>query len=167
MCATLVAAAVVNDEIVAVGATGIRKLGDKAKVTIDDKFHIGSNTKSMTATLAAIMVREKKIKWDTTVEESFPRLRKIDPEFAQATLEQLLSNTGGCPKDLPKAEWASLYDLRGALPRHREALAKIVLTEKPAYQPGQGYEYSNAGFAIGGAMLERAAKVTLDLLQRN
>jgi CubicO group peptidase (beta-lactamase class C family) len=44
------------------------------------------------------------------------------------------------------------------LPKHRLELARMILSEKPSYLPGTGYEYSNAGFSIGGAMLERASR---------
>lgn len=43
-------------------AAGLRKLGDKARVTTTDLFHIGSCTKSMTATLAAILIEEGKLR---------------------------------------------------------------------------------------------------------
>src|SRR5271163_3105679 len=40
------------------GAVGVRKVGDPALVTTNDLFHIGSCTKSMTATLAGILIDE-------------------------------------------------------------------------------------------------------------
>lgn len=158
-------AVVIKDDIVAAGASGLRKAGDPAEVTLEDKFHIGSNTKAMTATLAAILVRKGLINWDTTVAESFDDLR-IDPGFRSVTLEQLLSNTGGCPKDMPREDWRKLFTLRGALPRQRTALAKMILTKEPAYPPGEDYKYSNAGFALGGAMLERAARTSYEDLMK-
>ena len=55
--APALAAAVVRDgKIVALGASGVRKAGDKTAVTVNDKFHLGSCTKSMMAVLAALMV---------------------------------------------------------------------------------------------------------------
>ena len=48
------AAAVVKDgSIIAIGAVGTRVLGTEIPVAVDDRFHIGSDTKAMTATLAA------------------------------------------------------------------------------------------------------------------
>src|SRR2546423_6318228 len=37
-------------------AVGVRKYGDPTPITIDDQFHIGSCTKSMTATLTAMLI---------------------------------------------------------------------------------------------------------------
>ena len=60
-------------------AVGVRKLGDPTPVTINDQFHIGSCTKSMTATLAAMFIEENKLRWDTTIAEVFPELKgKMD-----------------------------------------------------------------------------------------
>ena len=53
------AAALVNSKgLVAVGAVGVRKRGDTTAVTVDDQFHLGSDTKAMTATLIARMVEK-------------------------------------------------------------------------------------------------------------
>src|SRR5919106_6729772 len=51
------AAAVVKDgKVVAVGAVGTRKAGAQIPVTVNDRFHLGSDTKAMTALLAAMFV---------------------------------------------------------------------------------------------------------------
>src|SRR4051812_24042844 len=65
----LAAAVVRSNVIIAAGAVGVRKFGAPEKVTLEDKFHIGSCTKSMTATLAAMLVSEGKISWTTTIGE--------------------------------------------------------------------------------------------------
>ena len=44
---------------------------DVVEVTIGDKFHIGSCTKSMTALVAAMLVAEGRLKWDTTIADVF------------------------------------------------------------------------------------------------
>src|SRR5947209_1108017 len=44
-------------------ATGVRKRGDPTRVTTNDIFHIGSCTKSMTATLVAMFVEEGRLRW--------------------------------------------------------------------------------------------------------
>lgn len=56
-----------NGEIVAKGAVGTRVLDTDNAVTIDDRFHLGSDAKAMTATLVGMMVDEGKFKWTTTI----------------------------------------------------------------------------------------------------
>lgn len=43
---SLAAALVVGDEIKSAGAVGVRKLGDPAQVTVDDKYHLRTRNKN-------------------------------------------------------------------------------------------------------------------------
>ena len=148
------AVAVVQDgEVIATGASGIRKVGRKTEVTVEDKYHLGSCTKSMTATLGAILIEEGKLKWDTTVAEVFKKV-KIDEGYRGVTFEQLVTNTGGVPGDIEPGLWRELWEGRGSERRQRMQLVEGVLEEPPAYKPGSKEVYSNAGFSIAGAMLE-------------
>jgi CubicO group peptidase (beta-lactamase class C family) len=83
------AAAVVKDgAIVTAGAVGVRVHGTDIKVTIDDRFHLGSDTKAMTATLAAMLVEEGKLRWDSTIGEVLGgEAPGINPKLAAVTLE--------------------------------------------------------------------------------
>ena len=65
-------------------------------VTVNDKFHIGSVTKSMTATVAAMLIERGKISWTTTIGDSFPDLGdQLHPDYRPVTLEQLLAPRSG------------------------------------------------------------------------
>lgn len=61
----IAASVLINGSIYAKAAVGIRKYGTDNWVTIDDKFLIGSCGKTFTATLAAILIKEGYLKWDT------------------------------------------------------------------------------------------------------
>jgi len=161
----IAAVAMFHGEIVATGVAGVRKIGETPKITLQDHFHIGSCTKSMTASLAAMLVAEGKITWDTKAADVF-RDVKIDPGFKDATLRQLLSNTGGAPHDVPAELWGTLS--RSKLPEaeQRKMLVNGILSDKPVYVPGEGSVYSNAGFSIGGAMLERVSGQSYEELAR-
>ena len=63
-----------GDEMVAWGASGFRAAGDETPVSLNDKWHMGSNTKAMTAHLVAILVQEGVLRWDTTVAEVYSDL---------------------------------------------------------------------------------------------
>src|SRR4051812_27304691 len=56
----LAAALVRGDKVFAAGAVGVRQVGKEARVELDDRFHIGSCTKSMTAMLIARLVDQGK-----------------------------------------------------------------------------------------------------------
>lgn len=151
----LVAAAVCNGEIIAAGASGVRRFGDPEPVTTDDRFHLGSCTKSMTGTLAAMLVKEGKIRWQTTVAEVFPEIG-IHPDFRKATLLQFASNSAGVPHQVPPLIWGKLVLHRNKPEgEQRMELVRALLAQAPDYPPGTRNVYSNGGFTITGAMLEK------------
>ena len=152
-------AAVVKDgDTVAAGAVGYRKDGSASRALVDDKFHIGSCTKSMTATLAAMLVAEGTLSWDTTLAEVFPGLKdSMHADYRAVTLEQLLSHRGGMPADLSKdGLWGKIWqNSRTMTPtEQRLFLAKKVVEWEPETAPGERHVYSNAGYAVAGAMIE-------------
>src|ERR1041385_4158475 len=72
----MAAAVVQNGQVVALGAAGVRTRGKPDKITAADRFHLGSDTKAMTAMLCGILVDEGKLKWDQTLGQTFPELAK-------------------------------------------------------------------------------------------
>src|SRR5215472_6439118 len=96
----LAAAVIVKGRVAAAGVAGVRRSGTRIPVALDDRFHIGSDTKAMTALLAAMLVEGGKLGWTSTVAESFPELSgTMDAAVKPVTLEQLLSHTSGIPSD--------------------------------------------------------------------
>jgi CubicO group peptidase (beta-lactamase class C family) len=137
-------------------AVGVRKLGDPTPVTTNDVFHIGSCTKSMTATLAAMLSEEGKLRWDSTIAEMFPELAgKIDKQYEAVTVEQLLTHRGGVPGAPPAAAWKRAWEQKGTPTQQRREFIEAVLSQPPEAKPGTKMIYSNQGYAIVGAMLEK------------
>jgi CubicO group peptidase (beta-lactamase class C family) len=94
----MAAAVVHNGETVALGVAGVRTRGKPDKIAAADRFHIGSDTKAMTAVLCAILVDEGKLKWGQTIGETFPELKKsMHSQYQAVTLEQLLTHRCGAP----------------------------------------------------------------------
>jgi CubicO group peptidase (beta-lactamase class C family) len=139
-------------------AVGIRKVGDPTPVTTNDEFHIGSCTKSMTATLAAMFIEEGKLRWDTTIAEVFPELKgKMDKQYETVTVEQLLQHRGGVPSKPPADAWMRAWKQEGTPVEQRMEFVTAVLSQPPEAAPGTKMIYSNQGYAIVGAMLEKIA----------
>jgi CubicO group peptidase (beta-lactamase class C family) len=154
----LAAVVVVDGKIVATNAVGFRKHGDTSAVTVHDKFHIGSVTKSMTATVAAMLVEQGRISWKSTIGESFSdHMDQIHPDYHGVTLEQLLAHRGGAPSIAPKELWSRAWNASGLPAEQRLAFVKGILARKPEAKPGIKHIYSNQGYAIAGVMLEQAA----------
>ncbi|SPE58629.1 Beta-lactamase [Verrucomicrobia bacterium] len=137
-------------------AVGVRKAGAAELVTTNDQFHIGSCTKSMTATLAAMLIEEGKLKWDTTIADVFPELsNKMDKAYRAVTVEQLLRHRGGVPGSPPEAAWKRAWEQVGTPRAQRYEFIQAVLSRPPEAAPGAKFIYSNQGYALVGAVLER------------
>ena len=163
----LAAVVVVSGKVVATNAVGVRRHGAAAKVTAQDKFHIGSVTKSMTATVAAMLVEKGEISWKTTIAESFPEfVNDIHLDYRGATLEQLLANRGGVPGKPPPELWVRAWQARGSAAQQRQGFIKGILEREPEAKPGTKTIYSNQGYTIAGAMLEKASGKTWEELMR-
>lgn len=152
----LTAAIIHGDRVVAIGAAGVRKRGGRDRVTVSDKFHIGSCTKAMTATLCAMLVEEGKLKWGSTISSVFPDARNLHPDYRDVTLEQLLNHRGGAPKDVERPLWASLWEPKGVQARRK--VLDGVFSLPPEAKPGTQYIYSNFGYALAGHMAEKVAR---------
>ncbi|WP_040400644.1 serine hydrolase domain-containing protein [Amorphus coralli] len=156
----LAAAVVENGDIVAAGAVGTRVHGMDIPVELDDRFHLGSDTKAMTATIAGTMVEEGLIQWDSTVGEVLgERIEGMSPEFAAITLAQLLSHSSGIPTDTE--EIVNLYFGPEALdlPPTQDRLRVIDgwKTNVPKVPEGPPFQYANLGYITAGAMLEEVS----------
>lgn len=153
----LAAAVVRGTNIVAAGVAGVRKIGDEAPVTIEDKFHIGSCTKSMTALLAVFLDANKVIHFSNTVGEVLTDW-KIPAEVESITLEQLLQNRSGLGNEPDERTWARAFADTGEHSRQRRRFLESFLANGLDSAPGNKYIYSNPGFALAGAMLETPAR---------
>ncbi len=156
------AAAVIKDgKIIASGAVGVRVSGTDIAVQLDDRFHIGSDTKAMTATLAGMMIEEGKLRWNSTIGEVLgPVIPGLRPKFAAITLEQLLSHTSGVPTD--NDEIIKLYYSADAydytLTDYRLHMIKAWGTKHdPSVPKASPFQYANLGYIIVGAMIEKVS----------
>jgi len=167
----IAAAVILNGRTVGLGATGLRKVGSDVKVTSEDKFHLGSCTKTMTATLIGILVERGKLRWDTTLEAALPDLAEdMHPDYRNVTLKHLLSHRAGLPpskQSWPKGKsFMDMHNLPGSPMQQRLAYAGMMLRQKPKAKPSTKYIYSNAGFTIAGVIAEQTMNTPWETLMR-
>ena len=150
------AGAIVNSGgLLDVGAVGTRAHGSLVPVTIHDKWHLGSITKSMTATLAAVLVEQGALEWTATLESAFPDFPAIQPELRPVPIEPILAHRGGFTNDLSQfSTWLEMGTSTDPLPAQRRAFTEEVLATPPEVPPFMTYQYSNVGYMVAGTMLE-------------
>jgi len=162
----LAAMIMVDGKVIASAVDGERKKGSSVELKIGDRWHLGSITKSMTATMIGRVVEQKEIEWTTTVADCFGKTVELDALWRAVTLEQLLTHSSGAPPNFPITTLLNRPSGGEKLAKARRAAVAAVLTKKPKSQPGTSFAYSNVGFTIAAAMVEERTGKSWEELMR-
>lgn len=162
---SLAAALVVDNQIIAASAVGVRRFGSPDRVTRDDAYHLGSVVKPMTATMVARLVEQKKMRWDTTIEAMFPELLSMmQPAYRAVTVAQLLSHSSGMPYQPRTPE--AVTDRRGrTVQAKRYEYVKAALADPPEAAPGTKTIYSGGGVIVASVLERMTGKSYEDLMR--
>ena len=148
------------------GVVGVRRLGHPEAAALGDPFHIGSNSKAMTAQVCAALVAAGRLSWHTAPDAVLPGVVG-HPAYAGLTLELLLQHGGGVPPFTELEEMEALGEaLSGSAPAQRARFARLVLAQPPLFAPGNEFAYSNAGYAVAAAMAEAVSGASWENLVR-
>jgi CubicO group peptidase (beta-lactamase class C family) len=156
---SLAAAVTRGGRLIAQGAAGVRRLGGRERVTVDDKYHLGSNTKAMTATLLGVVVDEGQLGWTSTVGDVLgKKAPAMDSAWRSVTLEQLLRHRSGAPREPDAEAMAQLrarFEDSSFTPVERPMLVvAATITRPPSFTPGTRFSYANLGYVIAAAMAD-------------
>ncbi len=157
-----------NGEVVASTAAGERKYRSGVPVTIHDSWHVGSITKSFTATVIARLVERGLINWDTTIGEVLGDSMNISASWSAITIEQLLTHTSGASASLrpPLSFLFRNYAEGEKRTAAREMLVARFIKKEPAELPGSAFIYSNGGYLLAGFMAEKVTGMAWEDLIR-
>lgn len=155
------------DEIQETQILGIQRIDSDFKARATDRFHIGSNTKAITAFMAALLVEEGKIKWDTKFLDLFPELKTTSKkDYNTITLENLLTFRGKLPAYTYTFKKPTQKQITGDNAHQRYLLVKYFLSQSPM-QVQNGLTPSNADYILAGLMLEKATSKSFKELVTN
>jgi D-alanyl-D-alanine carboxypeptidase len=154
--------------IVEFGAAGHTEAGGSVPVGLESPWHLGSCSKALTATLAARLVLDGQLAWDSSPATVLAELApQIDPSWAAVRLDQLLAHRAGAPLESEAgAAWLGLVAHPGPPRAARAALAARLLAQPTRTVPGEAYAYSNFGYSLVGAMLETVSDRSFEELVR-
>ncbi|MDG4832073.1 serine hydrolase [Solwaraspora sp. WMMD1047] len=140
----------VGEPTVAVGGERVRGQGDPVEPA--DRWHIGSCMKAMTAVVVARFVDRGELAWSTPVAELFDA-DAAHPGWRAVTLAEVLTHTAGVPANPTADELRAALTDPTPLPVQRSRLARQTLDRPPG--PKGRFRYSNLGYTLVGAALER------------
>lgn len=151
-----------------VAVDGVRVFGNDAVVTTEDKWHWGSITKSMTATLVARLVEKGIISWDDTIHAQLGKsVPKMNDVYRDVTFNHLLMHRAGLAANIPIKRFAEFGQAPDDPINDRLKWVRIALSQSPVGPKETTYAYSNNGYIVVGAMLEAATGESWEsLMQR-
>jgi D-alanyl-D-alanine carboxypeptidase len=145
-----------STHILARGVAGVRKHDEDAPITDADRWHLGSCTKAMTATIVARLVERGELAFDATLSQLFPDA-KVHQDYHDVTVAHLLRHEGGTYSNIGDQApdlWSFLWQAgEENLVTTRHDFAKAVLAKAPAHTVST-YHYSNTGYIILGSIIE-------------
>jgi len=139
-----------DGRIVAEKAAGLADRATHAPVTPDTQFRIGSMNKMFTAVAILQLVEAGKVGLDDPLGKYLPDYPNKDT--AKVTVRQLLTHTGGTGDIFTDEYLAKRLQTRTV----GDYIA-LFGQRPPAFKPGDHFEYSNYGFVLLGAIVERAS----------
>lgn len=137
-----------NGEDIFKQASGYRNADTRTLLEPDDKFPIGSVTKTFTSIGILILQERGKLSLDDNLKKYFPNLKWA----AKVTIRQLLAHTSGIYNytDTPSFfEWSEQHPSASI-----EDLISFFASKDLEFQPGSKHSYSNSGYVLLGRIIE-------------
>jgi CubicO group peptidase (beta-lactamase class C family) len=131
-------------------AFGLANKDFNAPNRADTKFNLGSMNKMFTATAIAQLVERGKLSFDDPLAKFLPDFP--DKESAQKIkIKHLLTHTSGLGSYFNQ----KFFESSRARFRTVGDMMKLAEGEKPAFEPGARWAYSNTGMLVLGAVIEK------------
>jgi CubicO group peptidase (beta-lactamase class C family) len=139
-----------DDKPIVSQAFGFADRATRRRPTADTSFRIGSITKQFTAAAILRLEQDGKLSVTDTVGKHLPSYKGPAKDV---TIHQLLTHTAGIPN--------YTADLGLLMRKHETFTVEQLLAtfaDKPLeFTPGSAFKYSNSGYAVLGAIIERAS----------
>ena len=131
---------------------GMADAAEKMPITAETRFNIGSAAKMFTAVAIARLVDRGEVQLDAPIGNY---LADLPPEFARITIAQLLNHTSGLGDYFNMANKRVIDAAISATD-----LLPLALATSPAFVPGSKRAYSNSGFVVLGAIVEKVSAMS-------
>lgn len=139
-----------GDEVLLQRAWGLADRAAGTPVTLDTRFRLGSMNKMFTAVAVLQLVGAGRLSLEGSVGQSLPGYPNAD--IAKVTIRQLLTHAGGTGDIFGPA-----FDQHRLSLKTHDDYVRLYGARGPTHPPGQAHEYSNYGYVLLGAIIERAS----------
>jgi CubicO group peptidase (beta-lactamase class C family) len=131
-------------------AYGLANRADNISNRVDTKFNLGSMNKMFTAVAIAQLAEKKKLAFSDPISKYLTDW--LPAEVAQkVTIHHLLTHTSGLGSYFTESFFKSSRELYRKVDDYKPLLAE----EKLQFEPGTKWSYSNTGFLLLGAIIEK------------
>jgi len=134
-------------------AVGVANRDCMMPVRLDTKFNTGSMFKMLTAVSIAQLAEAGKLSFDDKIGKYLGTSWLAQPILDKVTIEQLLTHTSGLG-----SYFNETFDRSSRLLfRKVDDYKPLVIGDSLAFEPGSQWSYSNTGFLLLGAIVEKAS----------
>ncbi|MEV7070295.1 serine hydrolase domain-containing protein [Streptomyces sp. NPDC093990] len=142
---------------------GVGDLRTHAPRSADDRYRVGSITKTFVATVLLQLEAEGRLSLDDTVEKWLPgTVHGNGHDGGRITLRQLLNHTSGVFDYTSDDTFGRTYFLKDGFLAHRYdtqspgQLVAIAMAHRPDFAPGTSWSYSNTNYVLAGMVIQQA-----------
>jgi len=140
-----------NGDVLFRGAYGQANRDFDASNRVDTKFNLGSMNKMFTAVAIAQLAERGKLSYDDPISKCLSTDWLPGEVADKVTIRHLLTHTSGLGSYFND----KFMNSSRALYRKVDDYKPLVADEKPAFEPGTRWAYSNTGFLLLGAVIEK------------
>lgn len=134
-------------------AVGLADKENNIKNDINTKFYIASMNKMFTSVAITQLVEKNKLKYTDNVCKHLPYLPvKI---YGKITIKQLLTHTSGTGDIFRNPRFWDIKDTAKTI----SSYVNIGIDDPLSFKPGKKFEYSNYGYILLGALIEKISNM--------
>ncbi|MEU0406702.1 serine hydrolase domain-containing protein [Streptomyces griseorubiginosus] len=141
---------------------GVGNLRTHAPRSADDRYRVGSITKTFVSTVVLQLEAEGRLSLDDTVDKWLPGVvHGNGHDGSRITLRQLLNHTSGIFNYTADETFGRTYFLKDGFLRHRydtkspEQLVAVAMAHRPDFAPGTSWNYSNTNYVLAGMVIQK------------
>src|SRR5262245_43544393 len=134
--------------VIYAGAFGLADRSSRQPYTTDTRSCLASLSKPITASAIMMLADQSRLTFDEPLATFLPG---FSDAIGVVTIRHLLTHTSGIP-DYPDLN----VDHPGVT--NAEILAALQKVQKPAFPPGQKYQYCNGGYVLLGLIVEKISR---------